>query len=380
MQALLSLALFAAASSPAFAQEPPFAYPSPPDAQVTQLKDIVYTKAAGRDLQMDFYRPSSAAAAAKLPVLIFSNFIGSTQRAWNVYTGWARVATAFGFAAINPDSRQDAVEDDFLSLVAYLKEHAAELRIDADRIAVYAASAHVSRALPFFESARRPAAVKAATIYYGSGNVEQFRPDLPLLYVRAGLDNAGLNTAIVDLSSKAVRQNAPVTLLNHPTGYHGFEVANNDESTRAVIEQTLRFLAKALTPEFQTAFVAGRPVAEAFSALASGDAPKAATILDGIAKDHATDFRFLLSYGVALSGAKRYKEARAQFDRVKQIGGAGPRDLGLPAAAACALDGDGEAAVAWLKTIPKRFLPAASLSNPAFDSLRSRADFKELLQ
>jgi hypothetical protein len=36
----------------------------------------------------------------------------------------------------------------------------------------------------------------------------------------------------------------------------------------------------------------------------------------------------------ALLGAKRYREARAQFDRVKQIGGAGPRDLGLPAARA----------------------------------------------
>ncbi|HEV8147667.1 MAG TPA: hypothetical protein VGP79_14860 [Bryobacteraceae bacterium] len=383
MKPLLLLALSAAAVFPAFAQQqpPPFVYPVPPDAQVVRLKDVVYSRAGGRDVQMDFYRPTSAAAGAKLPVLIFSNFIGGNpQREWNIYTGWARVATAFGFAAINPDSRNDATEEDFLALVAYLREHAAELRVDPDRIAVYAASAHVSTALPFLQSTRRPAAVKAATMYYGAGNVEQFRSDLPLLWVRAGLDRPGLNQAIGDLAGKAIRQNAPVTLLNHASGYHGFETLNNDETSRAVIEQTLRFLAKAVTPEYQSAFAAGRLEAEASGASLAGDHARAASLYAGMVKDRGNDIRFLMSYGEALLGAKRYREGRAQFDRVKQIGGAGPRDLGLPAARASALDGDADAAIAWLKSIPKRFLPASSLTDPAFDSLRSRADFKELLQ
>jgi enterochelin esterase-like enzyme len=76
MKPLLRLVLGAATVLPALAQQPPFVYPAPPDAQVVRLKDVVYHKAAGRDIQMDFYRPASAAAGAKLPVLIFSNFIG----------------------------------------------------------------------------------------------------------------------------------------------------------------------------------------------------------------------------------------------------------------------------------------------------------------
>lgn len=381
MKPLLLFAFGAASVLPALAQQQPFVYPAPPDTQVVRVKDVIYHKAAGRDIAMDLYRPASAAAGARLPVLIFSNFIGGNpQREWSIYTGWARVATAFGFAAINPDSRNDATEEDFLALLAYLREHAAELRVDPDRVAVYAASAHVSTALPFLQSARRPAAVKAATMYYGVGIVEQFRSDLPLLWVRAGLDRPGLNQAIGDLAGKAIRQNAPVTLLNHASGYHGFEVLNNNETSRAVIEQTLRFLAKSLTPEYQSAFAAGRLEAEASGASLAGDHARAASLYAGMVKDRGNDIRFLLSYGEALLGAKRYREARAQFDRVKQIGGAGPRDLGLPAARASALDGDGDAAIAWLKSIPKRFLPPSSLTDPAFDTLRSRADFKELLQ
>jgi hypothetical protein len=80
-----------------------------------------------------------------------------------------------------------------------------------------------------------------------------------------------------------------------------------------------------------------------------------------------------------LIGAKQYKEARKQFDRVKAIGTAGPRDLGIPAARACALDNDPEAAVAWLKTIPQQFLPKEEFEDdPDFASLKNRSDFQAL--
>ena len=85
-----------------------------------------------------------------------------------------------------------------------------------------------------------------------------------------------------------------------------------------------------------------------------------------------------LAYGEALLGAKRYREARAQFDRARQLGGLGARDLGVPAATASALDGDGDAAVAWLKTIPKQYLPASLQQNIAFEKLRTRPDFQAL--
>jgi hypothetical protein len=45
---------------------------------------------------------------------------------------------------------------------------------------------------------------------------------------------------------------------------------------------------------------------------------------------------------------------------------------------ASALDGDGDDAVAWLKGIPKQFLPANVQQNEAFTTLRARPDFQAL--
>jgi hypothetical protein len=60
--------------------------------------------------------------------------------------------------------------------------------------------------------------------------------------------------------------------------------------------------------------------------------------------------------------------------------GLGPRDLGLPAARACMLKGDADAAIAWLRSIPQRFLPAEVEKAPEFAALQGRADFHALFR
>ena len=77
-------------------------------------------------------------------------------------------------------------------------------------------------------------------------------------------------------------------------------------------------------------------------------------------------------------GAGEYKEARAQFDKVKNIGGLGARDLGIPAAKACALDHDPDCAISWLKTIPTEFLPKSTEYDPDFTAIRERPEFRGL--
>jgi hypothetical protein len=42
--------------------------------------------------------------------------------------------------------------------------------------------------------------------------------------------------------------------------------------------------------------------------------------------------------------------------------------------------GDADAAIRWLQTIPKRFLPPNLQDEPAFAALRTRADFRALFQ
>ena len=248
--------------------------------------------------------------------------------------------------------------------------------IDRDAIAVYAASGNVSAALPAIEDPAQTA-VKAAIMYYGTGPVTTWRLDLPVLFVRAGLDRPQLNQAITELAAAAVAQNAPFTLLNHASGYHGFESLNDDDATRDVMEQTISFVKRATAPSFQRAIALGVREASAAGYVQTGAFGKAAAIYADLLAARPDDPRLRLSYGEALLGDSQFAAACAELEKLKGKG-LGPRDLGLPAARACLQKGDADAAIAWLKTIPTRFLPPSVQNEAVFAPLREREDFKAL--
>ncbi len=356
-----------------------FAYPLPPTSGIAIRKDRPYRTWNGGDLLMDTYRPAKISPSSRLPVLVILNGLAQSRRDDSYYISWAKLAAAQGFVGINFDTHDNGLEEDFDRLLDYLAAHASELNVDANQLAVYAASGNVSSGFPLVENPKRTA-LKAAVMYYGSADISKFRLDLPVLYVRAGLDRPGVNERIAALSSAAVKQNAPVTLLNYPGGHHAFELVDDNDATREVIDRTFAFLKSAMSPAYQNALRASIPEATAAAAVLMGDFPKAAELYSPLAAAHLNDPRIILSYGEALVGAHRYKEARAQFDRLKAMGGVGPRDLAIPAAEACVLDGDLPAAVEWLKTIPKRFLPPSLKDDPSFAQLRDRPDFQELFR
>ena len=210
------------------------------------------------------------------------------------------------------------------------------------------------------------------------------RLDLPVLFVRAGLDQPLTNQSLDRRIAAGLAANAPWTVLNYPGGHHGFDVSDDNDLSREIIEETFHFAQLAIAgshrPSHQAAVQDGLSEATAAGAMFTKDFSRAAALYREIVAVHPQDARLLLAFGNALSGAKQYKEARAQFDRAKAIGGLGPSDLGLPAAKACLLDHDPEAAMAWLKTIPAQGLPASLRSDPDFASLGERADFHALFQ
>ena len=69
----------------------------------------------------------------------------------------------------------------------------------------------------------------------------------------------------------------------------------------------------------------------------------------------------------------------AALEKLKDKG-LGPRDLGVPAARSCMLKGDGDAALAWLRSIPQRFLPRDLEKDPAFARIKDRPEFKALFE
>src|SRR5262249_57799667 len=121
----------------------------------------------------------------------------------------------------------------------------------------------------------------------------------------------------------------------------------------------------------------GLPEATAAAYVATGNFRQAATTYAELVAARPDDARLRLAYGEALLGDAQYEAACAEFEKLKGKG-LGYRDLGIPAARACAQMGDGNAAIAWLASIPVRFRPMEIEKDPIFASIRNRAEFKAL--
>jgi predicted Zn-dependent protease len=146
-----------------------------------------------------------------------------------------------------------------------------------------------------------------------------------------------------------------------------------------VIDSTLAFVKRATAPPFQASLRRGLPEATAAAHVSIGNFAAAASTYAELVKAKPDDARLRLSYGEALLGAAQYAAACSELEKLKGKG-LGPRDLGVPAARACMQNGDGDAAIAWLKSIPQRFLPRDLEKDPIFAPLQARPDFKALFQ
>ena len=367
----LTIALLGAGLPVARAQSPRLAF-APPSPNVRVATDVLFDTAGGVRLAMDVYR----IGRGPRPALIFFNRATGAERRGALYVGWARAAASHDLAGIVPDLREGNKARDFEALLFYLTSQGAALGIDTAAIAVYAAPGNLFTALPLLE---QPAltAVRAAVIYYRTAPITTFRHDLPALWVRAGLDRPEVNQEIAALAGRAIAQNAPVTLLKHPAGYHGFELFNDDDATRAVIEQTLVFVRQTTSRPYQLALAARRGEAAAAGAVQTGNFHEAAALYAELVRSRPNDARLRLSFGESLLGDGQYREACSLFEGLKGQG-LGYRDLGVPAARACARAGDADAAVGWLRSIPSRFLPRSLADDSAFTSIRGRSDFRDI--
>ncbi len=243
---------------PLAAQDLRFHYPAPAPGAVTVMRDIPYGTAGGTALRMDVYRPAAGKTA---PGLVFFNRAVGPERAHVFYTGWARTAAAQGLVAIVPDLRSREAGQDFRLLIAHLVGQGTRYGLDSAAIAVWAGSANVTDAFPLVEDPTMKA-VKSAVMVYGSADVKHFRRDLPVLYVRAGLDRSGADEGLVALATRAVEQNAPLTLFNHPFGHHAFEIIDDDAGTRDAIERMIDFVRRTTSPGYQAALRRSLPPPE----------------------------------------------------------------------------------------------------------------------
>lgn len=248
--------------------------------RVQVRRDVVYKNAGAARLAADVYRPADAADAERAPavVLLHGGPIaeGLTPKDWGVFRSIGELVAASGLAAVafnhrfhGPQLLAEAAAD-VRDLLRHLRENAAGLGVDGERLGLWA----FSGGGPFLSTALRegPAQVRAIVAYYALMDLQQRPPGVapgspgdlpdelrraysplhhmatggrrfaPMLLARAGMDHPWLNGTIDRFCAQALDRNAPIEIHNHPKGRHGFDILDDDERSSEILLRTLEFL------------------------------------------------------------------------------------------------------------------------------------------
>jgi dienelactone hydrolase len=291
---------------------------------------IVYSTVAGHALKLDFFRPRPEKGAAKAgrsprtqaPLVIFVNGVGVDDpplRRWGIYQSWGRLAAVSGMAAVTYDCRRDAAREDLETLVAHLRRDSGRYGIDPNDIAIWASSANLTEGSRY---ALNPANthVKAAVFYYGSIDTTYFRTDLPILVGRAGLDNMATNAGLDNFVWRALRRNATVSSINVPNGRHGFDLFDNEESSREAVRATLAFLRANLSLEVQEGYRSRAAQRLAVDRHAARDWAGALEAAQAWLTQDPAQAQGWMILGDAHYNLRRYREAGENYDRAGNAG------------------------------------------------------------
>jgi acetyl esterase/lipase len=232
------------------------------------------------NLLMDVYSPLDVKAGERRPVLMFVHGgAGSESRPkdWGIYKGWGRLAGAAGLVGVTFTHRLGYPKPllaesgaDVAAAIDYIRTNAAKLGADPDRICLAAYSAG-GPLLTLGYDTKRPYIRCLIAVYAfldvqqsslhrdnePAGRVKQYSMiehlgenrarEIPTLIARAGRDEIPtMNDSIDRFIARAIRENANVTVMNHPEGVHGFDNQNDDDRSREIMEFLLAFASRHL--------------------------------------------------------------------------------------------------------------------------------------
>jgi acetyl esterase/lipase len=245
--------------------------------KVKVRSDLKYTDAPDKNLLMDVYTPPDLRKNEKLPAVIFVHGgAGSefTAKDWGIYTSWGRLIGASGLAAVTfthrltPQRKSfDDSASDLDAAIDYVRANADTLNVDKDRICLAAFSA--GGVLLSSVLRDKPVYIRCIVNFYAymdvqqAGNLfvaneskERLKEYSPIYYLdkdadkmaptfigRAGRDQVPMmNDSIDRFIKEALSKNVALTVMNHPTGVHGFDNQDDDERSREIIRSAIEFM------------------------------------------------------------------------------------------------------------------------------------------
>ncbi len=179
------------------------------------------------------------------------------------FVSWAQLVASSGLVGITYANREPG---DVNALLDYVQQHAASLGIDGNRIGIWACSGHGPNALSVLielgDGLRCAVLAYPYTLDLGGStriadaakqfrfvtpaagkSVHDLRHEVAMLVVRAGRDQMpGLNDALDQFVAEALALNLPITVINHASGPHAFDLFEETSTAREVVKQMLGFL------------------------------------------------------------------------------------------------------------------------------------------
>lgn len=258
--------------------EPRLVYSVPGMESVPVQRDVVYKTVADVQLRADVYQPPDLRVGEQRPAAIFIHGDGPPEMLRDIkdsgqYVPWGQLTALAGLVAITfnhrsterwtklPDAASD-VDD----LLAYVRQHADKLGIDANRLCIWTCSAGPPVGLRSILR-DRPSWVRCIVVHYGvmdlrpqraridgavsDDTLREFSPVSyladtegipPMLMSRAGLDRPELNATIEQFVAQAIAVGVELDFLNHPTGHHAFDVYDDVPRSHSIIRRTLGFM------------------------------------------------------------------------------------------------------------------------------------------
>jgi acetyl esterase/lipase len=267
------LAVAKAASPPAL-DEPalerarrPIVLSVPGMERVVVHSNLTYTQTDDPLVRMDVYVPADLQADERRPIvmLIHGGVPASLPvKDMGAYRSWGRLVAAHGMVAVTfthrlrwpPRQLQESAAD-VRAAIDFVRANATKFNAHPDRVCIAAYSAG-GPLLTVALQDERPYVRCQLAIYplvdvqgFGAADEAKFalktyvdKPSFPPLFLaRAGRDAIPtLNARLDAFVGNAIAANAPITIVNHPTGAHGFDVENDDERSREIIRAALEFM------------------------------------------------------------------------------------------------------------------------------------------
>jgi hypothetical protein len=238
----------------------------------TVRQDVVYRTTPSGDLMIDIYYPPDGRSETRLPAVVFvsgypdrgiEKMLGCKFKEMGAYTSWGRLAAASGMAAVTYTNREPAI--DLLALLSYIRQNSVELGVDEKRIGLWACSGNVPNALSALIEEKD--SLRCAVLCYGymldldgativadaarqwglvnaeGKSVDDIPKDTPMMIVRAGRDRTPrLNETIDRFVSHALVRNLPLTVINHPSAPHAFDLFDESETSCEIVRRILAFM------------------------------------------------------------------------------------------------------------------------------------------